>query len=42
MKRMMLTDSPEIDDYMEFNKREKALEKKAFSDLAEIFDDLCW
>lgn len=39
---MMLTDSPELDDYMEFNKREKALEKKAFSDLAEIFDDLCW
>ena len=40
--KMMLTDSSKIDDYMDFDKREKALEKKAFSDLADIFDDLCW
>ncbi len=29
-------------DYQEFNKKQKALEKKVFSDLAEIFDDLSW
>ena len=40
--KMMLMDDPEIGDYQEFNKRQKALEKKAFSDLAEIFDDLSW
>ncbi len=40
--KMMLTDTSEIDDFMEFNKREKALQKKAFSDLADIFDDLGW
>ncbi len=39
---MMLMDGPEIGDYQEFNKKQKALEKKAFSDLAEIFDDLSW
>ena len=40
--KMMLMDGPEIGDYQEFNKKQKALEKKAFSDLAEIFDDLSW
>ena len=40
--KMMLMDDPEIGDYQEFNKTQKALEKKAFSDLAEIFDDLRW
>ena len=40
--KMMLMDDPEIGDYQEFNKKQKALEKKAFSDLAEIFDDLSW
>lgn len=40
--KMMLMDYPERGDYQEFNKRQKALEKKAFSDLAEIFDDLSW
>jgi hypothetical protein len=40
--KMMLMDGPEIGDYQEFNKKQKALEKKAFSDLAEIFDDLRW
>ncbi len=32
----------EIVDAHEFNKKQKALEKKAFSDLAEIFDNLRW
>ena len=40
--KMMLMDDPEIGDYQEFNKKRKALEKKAFFDLAEIFDDLRW
>ncbi len=40
--KMMLMDGPEIGDYQEFDKKEKALEKKAFSDLAEIFHDLWW
>lgn len=40
--KMMLMDDPEIGDYQEFNKKQKALEKKAFSDLADIFDDLSW
>ena len=40
--KMMLMDDTEIGDYQEFNKKQKALEKKAFSDLAEIFDDLSW
>lgn len=40
--KMMLTDSSEIEDYQVFNKEQKALEKKAFSELAEIFDDLEW
>ncbi len=32
----------EIEDYQEFDKKQKMLEKKAFSGLAEIFDDLSW
>jgi len=40
--KMMLMDGPEIGDYKEFDKKEKAMEKKAFSDLAEIFHDLWW
>ena len=32
----------EIRDDKEFYKKQKALEKKAFSDLAEIFDELGW
>lgn len=40
--KMMLMDGPEIGDYQEFDKNQKELEKKAFSDLAEIFDDLSW
>ncbi len=40
--KMMHMDVPETEDYLEFDKKEKALEQKAFSDLAEIFDDLCW
>ncbi len=40
--QMILVDDSEIDDHIEFNKKEKALQKKAFSDLAEIFDELWW
>ena len=40
--KMINTDSFEIEDVKEFNKKEKELEKKAFSDLAYIFDDLFW
>ena len=40
--QMMLVDNFEIDDHIEFNKKEKALQNKAFSDLAEIFDELWW
>ncbi len=40
--KMMLMDSQEIEDYLEFSEKQKALAKKAFSDLAEIFDDLSW
>ena len=36
------TASHEIEDYQEFDKKQKMLEKKAFSDLAEIFHDLWW
>ena len=34
------TASREIEDYQEFDNKQKMLEKKAFSDLAGIFDDL--
>lgn len=40
--KMMHKDIIEIDDYQEFNKKQKALEKKAFYDLSEIFNDLFW
>lgn len=40
--KMMHKDSIEIDDYQEFNMKQKALEKKAFYDLSEIFNDLFW
>ncbi len=40
--KLMLMDSHEIEDCIEFDNKEKSLERKAFSDLAEIFDDLCW
>jgi len=40
--QMMHIDSLGVKDYLEFNKKEKALQQKAFSDLAEIFDDLSW
>ncbi len=39
---MILTDTGEIKDYMEFEKKQEALKEKAFSDLAFIFDDLWW
>ena len=40
--KMMLTGIDEIDDHIEFEKKENALEKKAFSDLADIFGELWW
>lgn len=42
LKNAPKTASHEIEDYQEFDKKQKMLEKKAFSDLAEIFDDLSW
>ena len=39
---MMVMDVSEIGDYQKFYKKQKSLEKKAFSELAEIFDDLSW
>lgn len=39
---MMLVDNSEIDDHIEFNKKERALQKKAFLDLAEVFNELWW
>ena len=40
--KMILMDDSDIGDFFEFNKKMKALEQRAFSELAEIFDDLCW
>lgn len=40
--KMIIMDGFEIEDYREFEKKRKALEQKAFSDLTEIFDDLMW
>ncbi len=40
--KMMLTKNSEIKDTEEHFKKERDLEKKAFSELAFIFDDLMW
>ena len=40
--KMIIMDGFEIEDYRKIEKKRKALEQKAFSDLAEIFDDLMW
>ena len=40
--KMILANEIRRDEVIEFNKKQKALEKKAFNDLAEIFDDLWW
>ena len=40
--QMMLVDNSEIDDHIEFNKKERELQRKAFLDLAEIFNELGW
>ena len=39
--KMLISDELR-EDVSEFNKKQKALEKKAFNDLSEIFDDLWW